>query len=358
MNLVFNRLLIFDGSHALHRSLSEPHLWEMKNSSGQRTGGVYGTLQTILKESSTYNYFPVVVFDGHLSQRRLEVFPNYKRIQDKQLLLESNEPLTEEQQMEMEHRREYNTQREILKELLPAFGIPVIHLSEWEGDDIIYILTRMCKDSIVVSDDKDLIQLVTHTPERRCRVRRGMRDEFVDTNYLQEHNIDIDNFVACKAIVGDSSDNIPSACFKVGEKTAPDLYKLYQISLVTVGGYPQDEKQLEEKCKLAGVNKRKAYLNFDENQFLKNVLLMDLRLVDKDITDNVIQNIQNQILSTYNIINGDLILEILKELDIKSFIINNLLDNVRITSEYVTLDSLNKYPNIPDIRTKKIGGLF
>ena len=85
---------------------------------------------------------------------------------------------------------------------------------------------------------------------------------------------------------------------------------------------------------------------------------MDLRLVDKDITDNVIQNIQNQILSTYNIINGDLIIEILKELDIKSFIINNLLDNVRITSEYVTLDSLNKYPNIPDIRTKKIGGLF
>ena len=91
MNLVFNRLLIFDGSHCLHRNLCEPHLWEMKNIKGERTGGIYGTLQTILKESSSFNYFPVVVFDGHLSKRRLDIFPNYKRTLDKQLLLENEQ---------------------------------------------------------------------------------------------------------------------------------------------------------------------------------------------------------------------------------------------------------------------------
>ena len=358
MNLVFNRLLIFDGSHCLHRSLCEPHLWEMKNIRGERTGGVYGTLQTILKESSTYNYFPVVVFDGHLSQRRLEIFPNYKKTLDKQLLLESNEPLNEQQQLELEHRREYNTQREILKKLLPAFGIPVLHFSDWEGDDIIYILTKMCKDSIVVSDDKDLIQLVTDTPERRCRVRRGMRDEFVDTKYLNEHNIDLNSFVACKAIIGDPSDNIPSACFKVGEKTAPDLYKLYQVSMQTINSFPKDEKELEEECKLANISKRKAYLNFNENQFLQNILLMNLKLVDNDITENLIQKIQSEILSTYNIIEGDLIQTILNELDIKSFIINNLLDNITNLSKYVKIEDYEKYIDTPDIKQKKLGKLF
>ena len=358
MNLVFNRLLIFDGGHCLHRNLCEPHLWEMKNIKGERTGGIYGTLQTILKESSSFNYFPVVVFDGHLSKRRLDIFPNYKRTLDKQLLLENEQNLTEQQQFELEQRREYNTQREILKELLPAFGIPVLHFSDWEGDDLIYILSKMCKDSIVVSDDKDLIQLVTETPERRCRVRRGMRDEFVDNNYLKEHNIDINTFVACKAIVGDTSDNIPSACFQVGEKTAPDLYKLYQVSQTTTGWFPQDEKQLEEKCKLAGISKRKAFLNFNEEQFLKNTLLMDLNFVDNDITDDLVQNIQNQILNQYNIIEGNLIIEILKELDIKSFIINNLIDNVRNLSKYVKIEDYDKYADTPDIKPKKFGRFF
>ena len=358
MNTVFNRLLIFDGSHCLHRNICEPHLWEMKNIKGERTGGIYGTLQTILKESSIYNYFPVVVFDGHLSQRRLDIFPNYKGTLDKQLLLENKEQLTEQQELVLEQKREYNTQREILKELLPAFGIPVLHFNDWEGDDIIYILTKMCKDSIVVSDDKDLIQLVCDTPERRCRVRRGMRDEFVDTNYLNEHNINIDTFVACKAIVGDQSDNIPSACFKVGEKTAPDLYKLYQVCNTLNNDYPHDEKQLEETCKKAGISKRKAYLNFDEEQFLKNILLMDLRLVDNDITDELLQKIQNQILLQYNIIEGDLIIKILKDLDIKSFIINNLIDNIRNLSKYVKIEDYNKYKDTPDIKPKKIGGFF
>ena len=157
MEKIYGRLLIFDGSHALHRSISEPHLWEMKNFSGQRTGGVYGTLQTIQKECSSFNYFPVVVFDGHLSQRRLDIYPNYKRNLERQALLEcKEEDKTEEQLLDEEFRREYSTQRNDLIQLLPLFGIPCIRLDQWEGDDLIYIISKMTKNSIVVSDDKDL----------------------------------------------------------------------------------------------------------------------------------------------------------------------------------------------------------
>lgn len=365
-NLQFNRLLIFDGSHALHRSLSEPHLWEMRNLQGYRTGGIYGVLQTILKESSTYNYFPVVVFDGHLSQRRLNIYPNYKKTLDKQLLLENEEDLTEAQLLDLEHRREYNTQREILKQLLPAFGIPVLHYSDWEGDDIIYLLTKMCKDCIVVSDDKDLLQLVEDNENRRCRVRRGMRDEFIDINYLKENNINQNEFVACKAIIGDSSDNIPSACFQVGEKTALGLVKIYQYLLQEAQTqrntdtiqFPVDDKQLTEVCNKANVSKRKAYLNFNENQFLTNILLMNLSLVDKDVTPDLLQNIVDNIKAEYGNIDLDTIKEILTQQNIKSFLVNNLLDNINRTKNYVDIQSINNTKNICDIKEKKVGKLF
>lgn len=365
-NLQFNRLLIFDGSHALHRSLSEPHLWEMRNLQGYRTGGIYGVLQTILKESSTYNYFPVVIFDGHLSKRRLNIYPNYKKTLDKQLLLEDEENLTEAQLLELEHRREYNTQREVLKQLLPAFGIPVLHYTDWEGDDIIYLLTKMCKDCIIVSDDKDLIQLVEENDNRRCRVRRGMRDEFIDNNYLKEHNINTSDFIACKAIVGDTSDNIPSACFQVGEKTALGLVKIYQYLLMEAETqrntdtiqFPTNEKQLSEICNKINVTKRKAYLNFNETQFLNNILLMNLSLVDMEASPDLLQNMVDNIKAEYANIDLDTIKDILTQQNIKTFLVNNLLDNINRTKNYVDINTVETTKNICDIKDKKVGKLF
>ena len=83
-NVKYNRLLIFDGSYCLHRNLSVPNQFEMKTSTGIGTGGVLGVLRTIQKELKSYNYYPVVVFDGGLSKRRLNIFPNYKKNLEKQ----------------------------------------------------------------------------------------------------------------------------------------------------------------------------------------------------------------------------------------------------------------------------------
>ena len=357
MELAFNRLLIFDGSHALHRAICEPHLWEMKNTYGERTGGIYGVLQTIIKESSTYNYFPVVVFDGHLSERRLSIYPNYKRHADKQLLLESEQLLTEAEILEQEHRREYNYQREVLKELLPAFGIPVIHLEDWEGDDIIYALTQITKDSIVVSDDKDLIQLVYESPERKCCVRRGMRNEFVDMNYLAEHEMNINEFVACKAVVGDTSDNIPSACYGVGEKTASGLLKLYEGCQKQNVQFPQTEEALADVCKKLNLSKRKAYLNFDENQFLTNVLLMDLSLVKDELSESILNQIKAEVYNNMSKLDVAKITSILDELEIRTVLINNLIDNRNKTECGVPIESYGKIL-FTEVQPQKFGQLF
>lgn len=328
MEFVYQRLLIVDGSHTLHRSICEPHLWEMRNIEGRRTGGIYGMIQSLQKECANHNYFPVVVFDGHLSKRRLEIYPNYKRHADKQMLLENYEQMTEIELLQQEQRQEYNQQREILKVLLPAFGIPVIHLDDWEGDDIIYILSRLTKDSVVLSDDKDMFQLVCETPERKCRIRRGMRDETIDMKWFEENQLSTHEFVARKALVGDPSDNIPSACFQVGEKTALGLYKLYQETKNMAGGFPVDENDLATKCKLLDIPKRKAYLNFNEDQFLKNILLMDLSLVEREITPQLVETLDAIIMEHSNYRNVNLIAETLQDLEIKTFIPGNLINSV------------------------------
>lgn len=352
MEKLYQRLLIIDGSHCLHRAICEPHLWEMKNSLGQRTGGVYGTLQTILKESSTFNYFPVVVFDGHLSSRRLSIYPNYKRYQDKQLLQENNTTLSEMEQLQEQQRIEYNTQREMLKTILPAFGIPVIHLADWEGDDIIYILSRLTRDSVIVSDDKDMLQLFADEEDLRCRIRRGMRDEFINGNWFIDNNLTVDEFIARKALVGDPSDNIPSACFQVGEKTALGLYKLYIESRNRIGRFPEDEKELSEICKELGIAKRKAYLNFDENQFLTNLLLMDLSLVGDEITDDLINEIHCTISNQANKHDVHIITDAFDTLEIRAFMPMNLLNNVERTIQYLPIDYSTNFRAIMDKNEK------
>ena len=332
IDIRYNRLLIFDGSFVLHRALSVPNNWDMRTSYGKRTGGIFASLRTFLKEIKMFNYCPVVVYDGGLSKRRLDIFPNYKRTLDKQELYESDHILTEEEQMELEFRREYNTQRNDIIPLLRDLGIPVINIKDWEGDDIIYILSKLSKDSIIVSEDRDLIQLVSNN-DRRCRIRRPIREELIDINYLQEHNIDLNSYVACKAICGDNSDNIPSACFQVGEKTAPSLYKLYVESK---NNFPKTEEELTKLCKNTNIPKRKAYLNFNEEQFLNNVLLMDLRFVDNYIDNTLLDQIITEI--DTSLINTQGIEDLLSRFEITSFNTKELIDKVKILSDFKRLN--------------------
>lgn len=375
--ILYNRLLIFDGSHALHRAITEPHLWEMKNEKDQRTGGVYGTLQTILKESSTYNYYPVVVFDGGLSKRRLELHPNYKNIQNKHSYLLENKQLegldglrTTISQVELQAEQEwaYKEQRKILQQLLSKFGIPVISIPNWEGDDIIYILTQLSKDSIIVSDDKDLIQLITETPNRRCRIKRGINKEFLDINYFKEKEITSQEYVMQKAVLGDVSDNIPSACFNVGEKTVKDLYELYKYCCINNINFPKTEEQLTELCKTLNISKRKAYLNFNVDQFIVNLLLTDLEQVDVDLEEyGSIENNENPILDTINYIVQSTsqqpislsnIIKILESQNIKTFNTQKLIETIENRKNLIFIDNLQETLNVPEINGCTTNKLF
>lgn len=358
MEINFNRVMIYDGSYLLHRNLSQPNQWEMINSKGKRTGGIYGVLRSIIKESKDYNFYPVVIFDGGLSKRRLNIYPNYKKNIERQALLEcKEEDLTEEQLFDLEFKREYSTQRNDLMQLLPLFGIPVIRINDWEGDDLIYILSKMSKNSIVVSDDKDILQLVYEDDNRRCKIWRPMKEELWDINTLQEKDMDIQKYIGCKCIVGDPSDNIPSACFQVGEKTAPGLYELYTKSINI--GFPKNEEDLTKKCKDLNVPKRKAYLNFNEDQFLTNVLLTDLRLIDEDVTEDVINNIKTTIYTEckpFEQNNRPEIYSILDDLEIKTLDVETLYSRIDSLIDHLKIEDLEKSLPIRE-DNKSVSGL-
>lgn len=363
MEIKYNKLLILDLSHALHRAIAQPNLWVLRNSEGVRTGGVYGTLNTILKETSNFNYFPIAVCDGHLSQRRLAIYDNYKKHKSRQLILEGAidvEP-TELELLQNEQRQEYNRQREIVKNILMCMGIPVLHFEDWEGDDLIYVLTQITRDSIIVSDDKDMLQMICETPERRCRVHRGMRDEFWDINSLKEMGINQNEYIACKAICGDPSDNIPSACFQVGEKTALGLYKIYQHCKTTTDGFPQDDKSLTEVCKKLEISKRKAYLNFDEAQFLTNMLLMDLSLVQNDITQEVLDKIYEAINIGLNFNNYNSCKQLLHNQSITTLNVDTVVNNINRSKGLVDIKSYNPNDGLETetgIKVQGMGRLF
>ena len=155
---------------------------------------------------------------------------------------------------------------------------------------------------------------------------------------LKDKGLNIEEYIGCKSIVGDPSDNIPSACFQVGEKTAPGLFELYKKITETNSIFPENEDQLTKTCKQFNIQKRKAYLNFNETQFLNNLLLTDLSLVDNEINDDLLNNLYNSILeqSCYNNIVD--IANLLNDLEIRTFDYNALLERVEFLRKTLRIE--------------------
>ena len=138
------KLAIIDGSYFLHRSLRVPEIYNLHHE-GTRTGGVLQFLRSITMELSKLGAYPIVVFDGGLSERRLGVYPNYKRNLDRASERERYEShkdeMTPEEIDEYEASQEYldtyRFSRTNLIEILNKLSIPVFYLGGVEGDDLL-----------------------------------------------------------------------------------------------------------------------------------------------------------------------------------------------------------------------------
>lgn len=272
MRAFLNKTMIVDGSYLLHRSLHTPGLQELCTVTGMKTGGVYGSLKILQAELKRFpEYFPIVCFDDGLSKRRTDLYPDYKANRARQ---EADSLAAVGVAREHDdYLEEYHRQRADLIAILKSFGIPSLLIPGWEGDDLQYLLTLVSKESVVISDDKDLIQLVAPN----VKIRRSMRDETITWDESDEY-YRAPRFTIRKAIVGDPSDNIPKCANGLGEKGADEIAKMLQI--YNEGYY---KTCLEKYCKEHSedkICKKIEALLGNWEQFEVNYQLIDLQKVE------------------------------------------------------------------------------
>ena len=290
------KLAIVDGSYFLHRSLKVPEIYELMFN-GVRTGGIFQFLRLLCYELKDQGGLPLVVFDGGLSPKRLEVYPNYKRSEDKledAKKFENNE-LTKEQKKiyeeGMEYLETYRYSRKVIIDILNKLGVPVVIMNQVEGDDIIAVASRMKEvgESVILTDDKDLIQLATPT----TKIYRPMRKEEWTYDRLVEEFISPDHYMFIKAVVGDGSDNIPQVCKGVGGAKAKILADIYYSPN---GGFEGIAKYLEDNKRYKWVQN---LLNTDYvNNITRNLELVNLlgNIYDSDnIKRNILELISNSL---------------------------------------------------------------
>lgn len=139
-------------------------------------------------------------------------------------------------------------QMAILKEMLSLMGIPYIEKEGFEADDIIGTLVQnKTTKNFIITGDKDSLQLISDNTEVLL-TRKGISEiEKFDINHLNEvYGICPKQIVDLKALMGDSSDNIPGVK-GIGEKTALNLLKTYQTVENLYANINEIKGKLQEK---------------------------------------------------------------------------------------------------------------
>ncbi|MBQ3047383.1 MAG: DNA polymerase I [Clostridia bacterium] len=235
-----DELVIIDGNSLINRAFYALPL--LSNSKGEFSNGVYGfaniLIKTILDRRPKYI---AVCLDYGKKTFRNEMYSGYK----------AKRKQTPE---------ELKSQFPILKTMLDAMGIFFIEKQGYEADDLIGTLSRKFDGvkNIIVTGDKDALQLINSNTDVWL-TKKGVTEvkEMTLKSLKDEMNLDPYQIVELKALMGDSSDNIPGVA-GVGEKTALDLLNRF----ITLDGVYQNLDSLKGKLleKLQN-DKDNAYLS-------------------------------------------------------------------------------------------------
>ena len=207
------KLILVDGNNLMFRSYYATAYSGrmMKNSKGIPTNALFGFASMINKiiaeENPTYM---AVAFDIGLNFRKSK-YDFYKEGRTKT-------------------PDELNEQMPIARDMLDCLGIKHFELAPYEADDIIGTIAKMTEEdpdfaSVIVSSDKDLLQLISHETEVKLLKQTGFIRYNYDT-FKEDYKIEPIRIIDLKALMGDSSDNIPGVP-GVGEKTALKLLQEY-----------------------------------------------------------------------------------------------------------------------------------
>lgn len=208
------RLYIIDGYGLIYRSYFAFITRPLRDSEGRNVSALFGFFNTLLMLLRDYKPdYLVVAMDTQGPTFRHEMYEQYKANR------EAAPPDLHEQVPR-------------IIEVLEALGIPQISKQGVEADDIIATLTDNAKrfdiDSIMVTGDKDLLQLVdSHTfALRPPKKGESSYRLFGEKEVKDEFGIAASQIVDYLTLLGDSSDNVPGVS-GIGEKGAVKLLSEY-----------------------------------------------------------------------------------------------------------------------------------
>ena len=120
-------------------------------------------------------------------------------------------------------------QMPVMKDILRAMNIPIYECQGWEADDIIGTVGRICSESgwecVVVTGDRDSLQLIdenVHVKLVLSKAGQTSYNLYTTQRFTEEYGFEPKRLIDLKALMGDSSDNIPGVK-GIGEKTATGL---------------------------------------------------------------------------------------------------------------------------------------
>ena len=264
------KLLLIDANSLIHRSYHA--LPPLTTPNGRPINAVYGLSSILLKLVRDHNPdYVAAAFDRKEPTFRKAMYNEYK----------AHRPPTAD---------------ELISQLIEAhntfakFGIKVVEQPGLEADDIVGTLAEKFKNEpdikvIIFSGDKDNLQLVDGDKVFVELLRTGVSKTvtYNEASFLQEYGFSPRQLVDFKALIGDTSDNIPGVT-GIGPKGATDLIRDYgtvEKIYEEIGLIPKEalRKKLEAGRESAFMSKKLAAIKCDAEL---GVSLEDFRQVPLD----------------------------------------------------------------------------
>ncbi len=248
-----NVILVIDGTNLIYRNYFV-HSYR-KTKSGVHTGGLYGTIRSLQSYISKFNPKQVfIAFDKSEYTFRSEMYPEYKM---------------NRQETDVELLNQFSMLREYCK----LVNMPFIEIDLYEADDIIGSLScnanKYNLHPYAVSGDRDLLQLIDKGIDVLYLSNKGPVI-FGEREFIEEYNINPNQFIEYKALVGDPSDNIPGIP-GIGKMTAAKLLGLYH----TLEGIYENIDELKGKQKQTMIDNKDSVFHFKELVTIKCDMNLD-----------------------------------------------------------------------------------
>ena len=238
------KLLILDGNSVINRAFFG--VKPLTTRDGLFTHAIYGFLNILERmEKAEQPEAVCVAFDLHGPTFRHLQYDGYKA---------TRHGMPEELRQQMP----------VMKDVLRAMNIPIYECQGWEADDVIGTVGRICGEEdwecVIVTGDRDSLQLIDDHVTVALETSKGTI-RFDQEKFREEYGFEPKRLIDLKALMGDTSDNIPGVK-GIGEKTAKGLLQAFG----TLDGVYEnlDSKVIKPKQRENLVTyKDNAYLSYD-----------------------------------------------------------------------------------------------